>query len=50
MAAAAGQRFSAELVARVSGERPEAVTESLAMAVRARVLSHDAPADYRFAH
>jgi tetratricopeptide (TPR) repeat protein len=49
-AAVAGPRFSAELVARVAGERPEALTDALAAAVRARVLSHDAPGRYRFIH
>jgi len=49
-AAVTGPRFSAELVARVAGEQPEAVTEALATAVRARVLSRDAPGGYRFTH
>ena len=49
-AAVIGQRFTADLVARASGERPGAVTEALAGAVRARVVSQDAPDTYRFAH
>jgi hypothetical protein len=49
-AAVVGPRFSAGLVAQVTGQRPEAVTEALAAAVRARVLSHDAPGEYRFTH
>jgi tetratricopeptide (TPR) repeat protein len=49
-AAVTGPRFSAEIVARVAGEQPEAVTEALAAAVRARVLSRDAPGGYRFTH
>ena len=49
-AAVVGPWFSAELVAQVARERPGAVTEALAAAVQARVLSHDSPGDYRFAH
>jgi hypothetical protein len=49
-AAVVGQRFSADLVAAGTGERPEVVTESLAAAIRARVVSRDAPDGYRFAH
>jgi tetratricopeptide (TPR) repeat protein len=49
-AAVTGPRFSAEIAARVAGEQPEAVTEALAAAVRARVLSRDAPGGYRFTH
>jgi hypothetical protein len=49
-AAVTGPRFTAEFVARMAGERPEAVTEALAAAVRARVLSHDPPGAYRFTH
>jgi AAA ATPase domain len=49
-AAVTGPRFSAELVAQVAGDRPEAVAEALATAARARVLSHDAPDEYRFTH
>jgi tetratricopeptide (TPR) repeat protein len=49
-AAVIGQRFTADLVARVSGQRPEAVTEALSAAVRARVVSRDTPDAYRFAH
>src|SRR5690242_761201 len=49
-AAAIGQRFTADLVARASGQRPEAVTKALSAAVRTRVLSRDPPDAYRFAH
>jgi hypothetical protein len=46
----AGPRVSADLVARATGESPEAVAGLLAEAVRARVLSQDAPGGLRFAH
>ena len=49
-AAVAGPRFSADLLARATGQPPAAVAGSLAEAVRARVLSQDAPDGYRFAH
>ena len=49
-AAVIGQRFRADLIAQVAGQPPEAVTEALAAAVRARVLCRDAPDAYRFAH
>ncbi len=49
-AAVAGQRFSADLVARVAGESPEAVADSLTAAVRARVVHRDTSGGYRFAH
>jgi hypothetical protein len=49
-AAVIGQRFTAELVAQAAGERPEAATEALSAAVKARVISLDAPSAYRFAH
>jgi hypothetical protein len=49
-AAVIGQRFTADLVAQASGQRPEAVTEALSAAVRTRVLSRDPPDAYRFAH
>ncbi len=49
-AAVTGQRFSADLVARVAGESPEAVADSLTSAVRARVVNHDSSGGYRFAH
>jgi tetratricopeptide (TPR) repeat protein len=49
-AAVAGPRFSAELVARAADQPPEAMTGSLAEAVRARVLCHDGGDEYRFAH
>src|SRR5262249_61818216 len=48
-AAVIGQRFTADLVAEAAGERPGAVTEALSAAVRARVVSRDAPGAYRFA-
>jgi hypothetical protein len=49
-AAVIGQRFSADLVARAAGQRPGAVAEALAAAVRARVVSPDGTGSYRFAH
>ncbi len=49
-AAVAGPRFSADLVARATGQLPEAVAGSLAEAVQARVLSQDGPDRYRFTH
>ncbi|HMH37589.1 MAG TPA: hypothetical protein VK584_11695, partial [Streptosporangiaceae bacterium] len=51
-AAVIGQRFSADLVALVSGQPPdaEAEAEALAAAVRARVVSRDGTGTYRFAH
>jgi len=49
-AAVIGQRFSADLAARVSGQPPGAVTEALDAAVRARVVSRDGQDAYRFAH
>jgi hypothetical protein len=49
-AAVIGQRFSADLVALASGQPSDAVAEVLAVAVRARVVSRDAIAAYRFAH
>ena len=49
-AAVIGQRFSADLVALVSGQPPGAAAEALAAAVRARVVSRDGIAAYRFAH
>ena len=49
-AAVAGPRFSADLVARATGQPPEAMAGSLAEAVRARVLSQDSPDRYRFTH
>ena len=49
-AAVAGPRFSADLVARATGQPPEAMAASLAEAVRARVLSYDGPDCYRFTH
>ena len=50
-AAVIGQRFSADLVALVSGAAgPGAVAEALAAAVRARVVSRDGTGTYRFAH
>jgi hypothetical protein len=49
-AAVIGQRFSADLVALVSGQPSGAVAEALAVAVRARVVSRDGAGTYRFAH
>jgi tetratricopeptide (TPR) repeat protein len=49
-AAVGGPRFSAGLVARVTGDSPEAVAGLLAEAVQARVLSQDVPEGLRFAH
>jgi len=49
-AAVIGPRFSADLAAQASGQSPEAVTEALAAAVRARVVSRDGTDSYRFAH
>ena len=49
-AAVIGQRFSADLVALVSGQPSGAVAEALAAAVRARVVSRDGIDAYRFAH
>ncbi|HEX3190505.1 MAG TPA: AAA family ATPase [Streptosporangiaceae bacterium] len=49
-AAVIGQRFSAGLVALVSGPPPAAVAEALGAAVRARVVSQDGTGTYRFAH
>ena len=49
-AAVAGPRVSAGLLARVTGESPDAVTGLLAQAVRTRVLSQDEPDGLRFAH
>jgi predicted ATPase len=49
-AAVAGTRVSADLVARATGESPEAVAGLLAEAVQARVLSQDGPDGLRFAH
>jgi len=49
-AAVIGQRFSADLVALVSGQPPDAEAEALAAAVRARVVSRDGTGTYRFAH
>src|SRR5689334_5814959 len=49
-AAVIGQMFSADLVARAAGQRPGAVAEALAAAVRARVVSPDGTGSYRFAH
>jgi hypothetical protein len=49
-AAVIGQRFSADLVALVSGQPLAAVAEALAAAVRARVVSRDGTGTYRFAH
>jgi hypothetical protein len=49
-AAVIGQRFSADLVAQVSGQPPGTVAEALAAAVRARVVSRDGAGTYRFAH
>jgi predicted ATPase len=49
-AAVAGQRFTADLVARATGEPPETVAASLSAAVLARVLARESPGGYRFAH
>ena len=49
-AAVIGQRFSADLVALVSGQPSGAAAEALAAAIRARVVSRDGTAAYRFAH
>jgi tetratricopeptide (TPR) repeat protein len=49
-AAVIGQRFSADLVALVSGPPSGTVAEALAAAVRARVVSRDGTGTYRFAH
>ena len=49
-AAVIGQRFTPDLVAQAAGERPGAVTEAFSAAVKARVVSRDAPDAYRFAH
>ena len=49
-AAVIGQQFTADLVGRASGERPEVVTEALSAAVRARLVRRDAPGAYRFVH
>jgi energy-coupling factor transporter ATP-binding protein EcfA2 len=53
-AAVIGQRFSADLVALVSGPPSgppsSTVAEALAAAVRARVVSRDGTGTYRFAH
>ena len=49
-AAVIGQRFSADLAARVSGQPSGAVAEALAAAVRARVVSRDGTDAYRFVH
>lgn len=49
-AAVAGQRFSASLVTRATGEPAGQVAAALAVAVRARVLIGGPPDDYRFAH
>ena len=49
-AAVIGPRFTADLLAQAAGERPGAVTEALAAAVRARVVSQDGTDSYRFAH
>jgi hypothetical protein len=49
-AAVAGQRFTASLVASVTGEAADQVAAALSDAVRARVLAGDPPDGYRFAH
>ena len=49
-AAVVGPRFTADLVARAAMQPPGAVTEALAAAVRARVVSPDGADAYRFAH
>jgi predicted ATPase len=49
-AAVAGQRFSANLLARVTGATASQVTSAVAEAVRTRVLIEDGPEGYRFAH
>jgi hypothetical protein len=48
--AVAGRGQIMLLVAQAAGERPGAVTEALAAAVRARVVSQDGTDSYRFAH
>jgi hypothetical protein len=45
-----GPRFTADLLAQVSGQPPGAVTETLAAAVRVRVVSADGTDAYRFVH
>jgi len=49
-AAVAGQRFTASLVASVTGEAADQVAAALGDAVQARVLAGDPPDGYRFAH
>jgi len=49
-AAVAGQRFTASLVASVTGAAADQVAAALGEAVRARVLADDPPDGYRFAH
>ena len=49
-AAVAGPRFSADLVARATGQPPEVLARSFAEAVRARVLSKEDLDRYRFTH
>jgi AAA ATPase domain len=50
IAAVVGQQFPVHLLAAVAGEPPGVVAGSLTEAVRARVVSQDEPAGYRFAH